>query len=119
MSEVIATDKFDFLTYDKINGTFMIKNGIPEYKGSVYFKIKYKIEKTVTTNSKSFSFLLKVLVYARYSKYTINGKVINTTSKIIVSNIFIFITDIILQNLCVEVCRILKSIEFFGEQRSK
>lgn len=117
MSEVTAIDKFDFLAYERINETFMIKKGIPSYSGLVYFKIKYKIEKTVTTNSKSFSFLLKVFVYARYSKYTMSGKVIKTTSKSIVSNIFILITDIILQNLCVEVCRKLKKWLFFGQKK--
>ena len=108
MIETVIMDKLDFFTYESINDIFMIRNGISWYKGVVYFKIKYNTEKTVTAKSKSFSFLLKVLVYARYNRYTIRGKVIKTTSKSIVSNIFIFITDNILQNLYVEVCRILK-----------
>ena len=105
-------DCLDFFIQDIIKGILMIKKGIPLYNGDVYFKIKYNIEKTVTTNSKSFSFLLNVLVYAIYNKYTIKGNVVKTISKIIVSNIFIFITDNILQNYCVEVCRKMKTLYF-------
>lgn len=112
INEVIAMDGLDFFIYEMINGTLIIMNGMPLYNGFVYFNIKYRTEKIVTANSKSFSFLLKVFVYAKYSKYIARGKVIKTTSKIIVSIIFIFITDIILQNLYVEVCRILKKIIF-------
>ena len=68
MIEVTAIDRFDFLIYERISGTLIIKNGMLSYNGLVYFKIKYSTEKAVTTNNKSFSFLLNVLVYARYSK---------------------------------------------------
>ena len=101
-----------------INGIFIIRNGIPLYNGCVYFNIRYKTEKTVTTKSRSFSFLLNVLVYAIYSKYTIKGNVVKTTSKIIVSNSFIFITDNILQNYCVEVCRKMKMFEFYSQKKA-
>ena len=68
MIEVTAIDRFDFLIYERISGTLIIKNGMLSYNGLVYFKIRYSTEKAVTTNNKSFSFLLNVLVYARYSK---------------------------------------------------
>ena len=59
----------------------------------------------VTVKSKLFSLVLNVFVYARYNKYIDIGKDIKTISKSNVSNIFIFITDIILQKLFVDVCR--------------
>ena len=69
INEVIAMDGLDFFIYEMINGTLIIMNGMPLYNGFVYFNIKYRTEKIVTANSKSFSFLLKVFVYAKYSKY--------------------------------------------------
>ena len=84
---------------------FIIKKGKSSYNGCVYFNIKYSIEKMVTVKSKLFSLVLNVFVYARYNKYIDIGKDIKTISKSNVSNIFIFITDIILQKLFVDVCR--------------
>ena len=63
--EIVIIEIFDFLRYATSKEIFIIKDGMFSYNGVVYFKSRYKIEKIVTTISKSFSFLLKVFVYAR------------------------------------------------------